>query len=102
MEIELASLNFQEANIVEVEEIYESLAGLLGSINTPKAEIAELKLMMEKAYTYLEDAVKPIKSYGRMIFEDTPREDMYKSKSLAEYGSISPKSDPETYESASI
>ncbi len=92
-QVELATLNYQEDEIIEVEAIFETLKSLLGSINRPNSEIATKKLLMEQAYTYLAQAVNSIQSYGRMIFEDTDREDLYKSASRQEYGSMSHKND---------
>ncbi len=77
---QLASLNFGEEEVARVSEIFETLKSLIGPITTPKAEIEVKKLLMEQAYTYLDQAVSSIRTYGQLIFEGEEREKLYKSE----------------------
>ncbi len=85
----LASLNFGEADVARISEIFEILKSLIGSITTPKAEIEEKKLLMEQAYSYLDQSVSSIRKYGQLIFDGEDREKLYKSESHIEYGKMS-------------
>jgi len=85
----LASLNYGEAEIARISEIFETLKSLIGTVTTPKAEIEERLLVMEQAYTYLDQAVSSIRTYGQLIFDGEDRESLYKSKSHVDYGKMS-------------
>ncbi len=86
---DLATLNFGEEKVARISEIFEILKSLIGSITTPKAEIEEKKLLMDQAYTYLDQAVSSIRKYGQLIFDGEPRENLYKSQFHMDSGKMS-------------
>lgn len=85
-ERDLATLNYNDDEISDIEDTFERLRRLLGSIKTPNQKTQELKLLMEQAYTLLHQKEAQIKKYGQLLFEGTPRAELYKSSFLMQSG----------------
>ena len=74
----------------EANNMFEKLRNLLGDINSEPEETEAKKLMVQKAYTYLWEAVDNIREFGQFVFwKDDEKADLYRSDHYQRLGKIS-------------
>ncbi len=83
----LASIGLDATFLKRLDEINTKLQTLIADMKRLPEGYEEKKKMVFRAYTYLMQAVTPICDYGQMIFEGTPRAELYKSATLSENAS---------------
>ncbi len=77
---ELTRIGFDFTLIERAEELHLEMQDLLSQIKLSPKDISEVKVIKNKAYTYLDEALTQIKKHGQYVFwEDEERLELYKS-----------------------
>ncbi len=77
---DLTRIGFDFTLIERAEELHLEMQDLLSQIKSSPKDISEVKIIKNKAYTYLDEALTQIKKHGQYVFwEDEERLALYKS-----------------------
>lgn len=68
----LAAINFDPALLERAAYLSSQMGHLLGAVNRERKKDSETKLIRNKAYTYLKQAVDEIRECGKFAFRNTP------------------------------
>lgn len=68
----LVSMGLPATAPADMEALFEKMLPLFGSIEAPAELVEERALLVKQAYTWLYEAVDPIRRYGKYIHSDNP------------------------------
>jgi hypothetical protein len=93
----LEAVGFDMSLVDKLAETGEQMASIRASASVDSDEVQELKVLRDKAYTHLKQAVDEIRECGQYVFwRDEARRDGYASDYHRRQGSKSAKTEPTT------
>jgi len=76
----LRAINFDLQQLVLAETTARELGTLLAEVNGDQLDGNEERVLRDRAYSYLKEAVNEIRDYGKFVFFDSPRIAGYQSE----------------------